>query len=191
MTKKREKKNNSELPASLCHVFIAHSQQLLSGRLPPVRSTRCLNRLFKYFYCWFLLSGLEYGGVSLWKNKGTSPMTGLKPPGSNERWLKPRRGRWPRLIIWVPPLAPAFLFAMSFFFLSHCGVISGDGSWPLLRQGAAVLEGRLSGVLLTSHLNWLTHAHFGSSLLLEFTSAQGLFHHRGREMALAFQSKGQ
>lgn len=66
--------------------------------------------------------------------------------------------------------------------LSHCGVNSGDGPWTLLHQGATVLEGRPSGVLLTSHLNWLTHAHFGLSLLLEFTSTQGLFHHRGHEI---------
>lgn len=62
MTKK-EKGKKTALPASLCHLFIAHSQQLLSGRLPPVRSTRCLNRLFKYFYCWFIVSGLENGGA--------------------------------------------------------------------------------------------------------------------------------
>lgn len=92
------------------------------------------------------------------------PMCRFNPPGSNEHWLKPRRGRCPRLIVCVPTLAPAFLFAMSFFFLSHCGGISGDGPWPLLHQGAAALEGRPSGVLLTSHLNWLTRAHFGSSL---------------------------
>lgn len=49
-------KKPTELPASLRHLFIAHSQQLLSGRLPPVQSTRCLNRLFKYFHCWFFLS---------------------------------------------------------------------------------------------------------------------------------------
>lgn len=99
---------------------------------------------------------------SLWFRIRRSSLDSTLPDRSNEYWLKPRWGRWPRLIICVATLAPAFLFAMSFFFLSHCGVNSGDGPWPLLHQRAAVLEGRPSGVLLASHLNWLTHAHFRS-----------------------------
>lgn len=44
---------------------------------------------------------------------------------------------------------------------------------------------------LGSSVHQLTHVHFGTSLLLEFTTTLGVFHYRGREMALAVQTKGQ
>lgn len=85
-------KKNTEPPASLRHLFIAHSQQLLSGRLPPVQSTRCLNRLFKYFHCWFFPSFSILRWVSVEECRVfDSP---AYQHGFNESWLWSRRGIW-------------------------------------------------------------------------------------------------
>lgn len=189
MTKKRRKKN-CELPGSLCHLFIAHSQQLLSGRLPPVRSTRCLNRLFKYFYCWFIVSGLENWGVLcgrtreplLWVAASLLDVMGIDcgRGGEGDGGSISASPHW--------PLHSHLLWATS----SHCGVNSGDRPWLLLHWGVTIMEGRPSRVLLTNHLNRLSHSnHYGAGLLLQIRTIQGVFDSRGHEMASAVQSKSQ
>lgn len=87
------KKKSNELPATLCHIFIAHSQQLLSGCLPSVQSTRCLNRLFKYFHCWFFLSFFNTAWSQVSLLKSGEPLDWVYstllhiPQAFNERWL--------------------------------------------------------------------------------------------------------